>query len=95
MTERKASRSMRLEIVIEALKHKEREECAKIADTFAFFGETPEQTARAIAQAIRQRAAYKSSRCWVERAMLKEPQAEKREISPAQGGKARQRAISL
>ena len=55
-TKGEVSRSVRLGIVIEVLKHEEREECAKIADAFAFFGQTPQQTARAIAQAIRHRA---------------------------------------
>jgi hypothetical protein len=52
----KEAHSIKLGIVIEALQQQERERCAEIADTFTSLGKAPEQTARAIAQAIRRRA---------------------------------------
>jgi hypothetical protein len=76
-----ASRSMRLGFVIEVLKHEEREECAKIADGFAFFGQTPEQTATAIAQAIRRRALPRGARDWQENSPRNEPHGGETEIS--------------
>jgi hypothetical protein len=44
MNEGETSRSIKLGIVIEALKHEEREECAKIAEVFTLLVTTPDQT---------------------------------------------------